>query len=70
VAIDETARRIANGDTTPRSTTGGAQRTSTAKKLPTTAPTDAESRPSTVRSRNGLAAKGISATQTAAASTM
>ena len=65
-----TASRIANGDTIPRSTTGGAHRSSTARKLPMTAPADAVSRPSTVKSRNGLAANGMSATNTAATSTM
>ena len=43
---------------------------STARKLPTTAPADAVSRPSTVKSRNGFAANGITETQTAAARTM
>ena len=52
-----TARRIANGDTIPRSTTGGAQSSSTARKLPTTAPAEASSSPSTVRSRNGFAGR-------------
>ena len=70
VAIDETASRIANGETIPRRTTGGAHSRSTARKLPTTAPADAVSRPSTVKSRNGFAAKGMTATQIAAARTM
>ena len=48
VSTSTTASLMANGDTIPSSTTGGAQRSSTARKLPTTAPTDASSRPSTV----------------------
>ena len=54
----------------PSRTTGGAQRSSTARKLPMTAPAEASSSPSTVRSRNGSATNGIAATHTAAASTI
>ena len=57
--------RIAKGETIPSRTTAGAQRRRTARKLPTTAPADAVSRPSTVKSRNGFAANGITATQIA-----
>jgi hypothetical protein len=70
VAIAETASLIANGETIPRRTTGGAQSSNTATKLPITAPADAVSRPSTVKSRNGFAANGINAMNAAAASTI
>ena len=65
-----TERRMANGVTMPRSTTGGANNARAAMNEPTTALGESVSTPLIERSRNGRATKGTAATRTAAANTM
>ena len=70
VAMSVTASRTAKGATAPSSVTGGTNSTSTAKNEPMAAPVETSSSPFTETSRNGRATNGITATPSAAASTI